>query len=93
MAANRDRKSPTTTPVPAPAEPPYYIATAPLFIGDQFGRAFNPGDRVPAQHVATYGWQNLVRPPDGWEPAPPQTPDKPDAKDGQATTSSEGKDA
>jgi hypothetical protein len=75
----------------APA-PPYFIATAPLFIGGQFGRAHNPGDRVQPDHVAKHGWQHLVRLPDGYEPAPtqqpPSVPDSPDS--GQATSSKEG---
>ena len=75
----------------APA-PPYYIATAPLFIGGQFGRAHNVGDRVSPERVAKYGWADLVRLPDGYEPAPSQqphsVPESPDS--GQATSSKEG---
>lgn len=91
MAAPRRDTKPSPTGPQAPAEPPYYIATAPLFIGgSQFARAHNPGDRVPAAHVAEHGWQNLVRPPDGYDPAPDNTADEPAAKDGQATTEGKG---
>ncbi|MEV0584107.1 hypothetical protein [Nonomuraea sp. NPDC050310] len=41
--------------------PAYYVATEPLFIGGQFGRAFNVGDRVPVEHVDRYGWADKVR--------------------------------
>ncbi|GAA2990814.1 hypothetical protein [Streptosporangium longisporum] len=66
--------------------PPYYIATRPLFIGGQFGRAFNAGDRVPPSHVETYGWADHVRRPDESEqpPAVPQT--MPETASGQATS-------
>ena len=37
---------------------PRYLAKEPLFIGR--ARAFNPGDPVPAKHVETYGWDDLV---------------------------------
>ncbi|MEU8040868.1 hypothetical protein [Streptosporangium sp. NPDC049078] len=63
--------------------PPYYIAAAPLFIDDQFSRAFNVGDRVPAEHVEKYGWADKVRPP-----AAPQI--EPETAPGQATSSKEG---
>ena len=88
MAASKSRQ----TALQAPAAPPYYIATAPLFIG-KFGRAHNVGDLVPVEHVEAYGWADKVRLPDGYttpEP-PPSEPETPDS--GQATTSSEGKDA
>ncbi|MER7500442.1 hypothetical protein AB0L05_27670 [Nonomuraea pusilla] len=87
MTSRRDAKSPTTPP-PAP---PYYIATAPLFIGDQFSRAFNPGDRVPVEHVDRFGWHDKVRAPEGYAAPTSKTtePETPDS--GQATT--EGKDA
>lgn len=88
MTARRDAKP---SPAPASAAPPYYIAEQPLYIGGQFGRAFNPGDRVPVEHVQQYGWQDKVRLPDGYAPdQPPSEPETPDR--GQATTS-EGKDA
>lgn len=62
------------------AAPPYYIAVEPLFIdGNQFNRAHNPGDRVPADHVETYGWADKVRPPE-----PPKT--EPETEPGQATS-------
>lgn len=72
----------------APQAPPYYIATAPLFIdGNQFARAHNPGDHVPVEHVATYGWADQVRLPDGYEPADQSHNDEPETPDGQATSS------
>lgn len=85
--ARRDAK-PSSTSAPAPAAPPYYIATAPLFIG-KFGRAHNPGDQVLAEHVDRYGWQHLVRPPDGYT-LPDKTPSEPETGTGQATSSKEG---
>lgn len=91
MAARRDAKtSPSTEPATS-AAPPYYIATAPLFIGGQFGRAHNPGDRVPVEHVERYSWQAGVRLPDGYEAAdPPQPSNEPETAPGQATSSKEG---
>jgi|GEM_PF-3630517 len=76
--------TPTVGAQPATDEssPPYYIATRPLFIDDQFSRAFNVGDRVPAEHVDKYGWADKVRPP-----APQIEPETPP---GQATSSKEG---
>jgi hypothetical protein len=70
-------------PVEDEAALPYYIATAPLFIGgDQFSRAHNVGDQVPAEHVEQYGWADKVRRPDTPEPetAPGQAPNT--SKDG-----------
>ncbi|NUW45543.1 hypothetical protein [Nonomuraea rhodomycinica] len=87
MAARRDDKSPT--PAPAPAAPPYYIAERPLYIGGQFGRAFNPGDQVPVEHVEKYGWQTKVRLPDGYA-APDQPQSEPETENGQATTTGKG---
>lgn len=85
-AARRDSKSPT-----APAAPPYYIATAALYLdGSQFSRAHNAGDRVPAEHVERYGWADLVRPPDGYTATPNHTPSEPETTTGQATSSKEG---
>ena len=73
--------------------PPYYIAVEPLYIGgSQFARAHSPGDRVPVDHVETYGWQDSVRLPDGYA-APDQPQSEPETSSGQATTSSDGKDA
>lgn len=90
MASRRDAKTSPAKPTPA-APPPYYIATRPLFIGGQFGRAHNPGDRVPAEHVERYGWHDGVRPPDGYEaPASPQPETEPETGSGQATSSKEG---
>jgi hypothetical protein len=58
--------------------PPFYIAAERLPVGTEMGNAvagvaaFQPGDRVPAEHVERYGWQAHVRAP-GDEP-PPQEP-------------------
>ena len=89
MAAPRRDAKPS--PTAQSAEPPYYIATAPLFIdGNQFGRAHNVGDRVSPDRVARYGWADLVRLPDGYI-APDQPPSEPESPDnGQATSSKEG---
>lgn len=90
-AARRDAKTSPTTP-PAPATPPYYVAEQPLFIGDQFSRAFNPGDQVPVDHVEKYGWHDKVRVPEGYAAPTANSTDEPESPDsGQATT--EGKDA
>ena len=71
--------------------PPYYIATQPLFLGDQFSRAHNPGDRVPADHVEAYGWANKVRHPDHTPEQPSAAPHtEPETALGQATSSKEG---
>lgn len=86
-AARRDAKP---SPATAPVAPPYYIATAPLYIGGKFGRAFNPGDRVPPEHVEQYGWQAKVRLPDGYTPDQPQG--EPETPDGGQATTSDGKD-
>jgi hypothetical protein len=94
MAGSRDAKPSPPTATPASAAPPYYIATAPLFIGgSQFARAHNVGDRVPVEHVEAYGWQSGVRLPDGYDPpASPQPHNEPETRtSGRAT--SEGKDA
>ncbi len=63
-------------PEPA-AEPaaPYRIADADLFIyhpdaAAAPARAFNAGDRVPADLVDAYGWHELTHPPE-WATAPP----------------------
>jgi hypothetical protein len=92
MAARRDAKTPPSTEPATAAPPPYYIAEQPLFIGgNQFARAHNVGDRVPAEHVEKYGWHAGVRPPDGYEtPAPPQPSNEPETATGQATSSKEG---
>lgn len=77
----------TVGPVDETADgpPPYYIATRPLFIDNQFSRAFNPGDRVPVDHVAQFGWDAMVRRP---EPAELTPVDEPETTPGQATNSS-----
>ncbi len=63
----------------APPDPlagvPYRIADDDLFIyhpesGALPARAFNAGDRVPADMVAEYGWDDLTHPPE-WATAPP----------------------
>jgi hypothetical protein len=63
----------------APPDPmagvPYRIADHDLFIyhpdsGALPARAFNAGDRVPADMVDAYGWQDLTHPPE-WATAPP----------------------
>ncbi|MET8866535.1 hypothetical protein ABZW11_26655 [Nonomuraea sp. NPDC004580] len=85
MAGRRDVKPSPTAALAAPA-PPYYIATRPLHIGGQFGRAHNVGDRVPAEHVELYGWHDGVRLPDGYE-APASAPTiAPETGSGQATS-------
>jgi hypothetical protein len=73
--------------MPVPPQPvilapaPYYVATAPLYHGSGEGtmpvRAFNPGDRVPADLMAPNGWvpTDLVRHPDDPDPAPAATTD------------------
>lgn len=71
--------------------PPYYIAEQPLFIGgSQFARAFNPGDRVPADHVEEHGWHDLVSAPEGYDAPEKPSNDKPETPEGQATSSKEG---
>jgi len=69
----------------ADGPPPYYIATRPLFVGDQFSRAFNPGDRVPVEHVTQFGWDDMVRRPEPTEITPEN---EPETTPGQATNSS-----
>jgi hypothetical protein len=63
---------------PAPAMPEgvtYAIAREPLYIVNPEAaaapvRAFNPGDRVPSEHVDRFGWHALVDLPE-WATAPP----------------------
>ncbi|MFI7449540.1 hypothetical protein ACIBQX_18735 [Nonomuraea sp. NPDC049714] len=87
MAGRRDAKTSPTTAAQAPAAPPYYIATRPLFIGgSQFNRAHNVGDRVPPDHVEEYGWHAGVRLPDGYEPPPSNPTPEPETATGQATS-------
>lgn len=72
------REDTSTQPVKDVTPPPYYIADEALFI--DFARAFNPGDRVPVEHVDRYGWHDVVH-------APAQTPThEPDSRTGQAPT-------
>lgn len=68
--------------------PSYYIATAPLFIDDQFSRAHNVGDSVPAEHVDRYGWHDKVRRPGDDTPETPNS--EPARTRGQATSDKEG---
>lgn len=64
------------TPDPAmPEGVPYAIAREPLYIVNPEAaaapaRAFNPGDRVPAELVEQFGWHDLVQIPE-WATAPP----------------------
>ncbi|WP_188188053.1 hypothetical protein [Nonomuraea sp. SYSU D8015] len=90
MATSRQSKQADKNVEQAPATPPYYIAEQPLFIGDQFSRAFNPGDHVPPGHVEQYGWHDLVRAPDGYDAPEKPSNDEPETADGQATSSKEG---
>ena len=74
------------------APPPYYIAVEPLFIdGNQFNRAHNVGDRVPADHVETYGWADKVRHPDDTPKQPPAAArNEPETPTGQAANEEKG---
>jgi hypothetical protein len=62
----------------APVMPPgvpYAIAREPLYVSNPEAaaapvRAFNPGDRVPAELVEKFGWGELTEIPE-WAPAPP----------------------
>ncbi|MET8334361.1 hypothetical protein [Streptosporangium canum] len=71
--------------------PPYYIATQPLFLGDQFSRAHNVGDHVPAAHVEAYGWADKVRRPDDTPEQPSAAPrTEPETPPGQAISKESG---
>jgi hypothetical protein len=64
-----------TAAEPAAPAAPYRIADEALFIYDPDSgalpaRAFNAGDRVPADMVETYGWHDLTHLPE-WASAPP----------------------
>lgn len=53
--------------------PPFYIATADLFIGSNDSgampvAAFRKGDRVHPAQVEQQGWQDQVELPDGYAP-------------------------
>lgn len=75
------------------AAPPYYIATEALYLdGNQFARAHNAGDRVPAEHVEAYGWAGKVRHPDDDTPKQPPVAahNEPETAVGQATTEEKG---
>lgn len=66
---------PAAPPGPVRPAPPWYIATEALYVGGNAGamavRAFNPGDRVPADLVEPNGWAGKVsRPDDIQAPAP-----------------------
>jgi len=54
----------TATPALSPA-PQFYVAETDLFVtGEGFpARAFNAGDRVPAEHVERFGWHGQVSAP------------------------------
>lgn len=84
MSAQQRPAKPATPETP----PAYYIATAPLFIDDQFSRAHNVGDPVPAEHVERYGWHDKVRRPDADTPETPNS--EPARTRGQATSDKEG---
>lgn len=65
----------TAGAAPELPEQPWYIAQVPLPVGAEMGataalpaRAFNPGDRVPAEHVQRFGWHAYVAAPE--DPAP-----------------------
>jgi hypothetical protein len=95
-------------PAPEPAPPPFWVADRPLPVADEMGgetvpaRAFNPGDRVPHEHVERYGWADYVHDPfapepeDGEAPAdesagePPPEPAPDDPAAAQATTDEAG---
>jgi hypothetical protein len=54
---------------------PYAIAREPLYIANPEAataavRAFNPGDRVPAELIDKFGWHDLTDLPE-WATAPP----------------------
>jgi hypothetical protein len=55
QAAKKPAKDETPEPVPEGV----YVALEPLQIG--VALAFAPGDRVPAEHVNKYRWQDKVR--------------------------------
>jgi hypothetical protein len=70
-----------TSSDPLPPAPPFWIADVALPVADEMGsesmpaRAFNPGDRVPAEHVERFGWQAHVHaPPGDWQPPDPGPP-------------------
>jgi hypothetical protein len=91
MAARSSKQAADKDAEKGPATPPYFIAEQPLFLGgNQFARAFNPGDRVPASHVDEYGWHDLVRAPEGYDAPEKPSNDKPETPEGQATSSKEG---
>lgn len=50
-------------PLPELPQAGHMLADEPLFVDGV--RAFNPGDRVPVEHVARFGWHHKVRNPDG----------------------------
>jgi hypothetical protein len=58
-------------PARVKSQPPtkWYIADRPLPVGLEMGgetmppRAFNAGDKVPAEHVEKFGWQQYVHHP------------------------------
>jgi hypothetical protein len=82
-AAKAAQGKSTEPDAPAPLEPPFWVALVPLPVGTEMGgeamhaRAFNPGDRVPPDHVERFGWQQYVEaPPGDWaQPAAPPPDD------------------
>jgi hypothetical protein len=84
-AAKAEDTAPEAAEQEAPEElepvPPFWIADVPLPVGAEMGgaampvRAFNPGDRVPADHVDRYGWRPYVSPPPGDWPPPVSPPE------------------
>jgi hypothetical protein len=79
-----------------PQAPPFWIADLPLPVGPEMGaeampvRAFNPGDRVPAEHVERYGWQPYVHAPDGdWAVPAPAEPAAADPRESGKSGSGE----
>lgn len=79
-------------PSKAAEPPPYYIAVEPLYLdGNQFARAHNAGDLVPADHVEMYGWADKVRrPDDDLRQQPAAAHNEPETAVGQATTEEKG---
>lgn len=96
---SRAQQAPEPEPVVAP---PFWVADRPLPVGTEMGdaalpaRAFNPGDRVPVEHVDRYGWREYVHAPDGdWpppEPAPESVPQTGGSDDSAGDAGQNGSD-